>query len=105
MSRARDLASGQNGVRPYATAAGLTTSITGNASVTFPVGRFSQIPTVAITVQSTASTGTSATTATVTTSGFNAYIWVGSAASTTGRQCYWFAAQQTVDAFTAGTAQ
>lgn len=105
MSKARDLASGQNGVRPFATSAGLTTSITGNASVTFPVGRFTQIPSVAITVQTTGANATSATTSSVTTSGFNTWLWIGATASTTARQCYWFAIQQTSDGYVAGTAQ
>lgn len=105
MSKARDLASGQNGVRPFATASGLTTTITGNASVTFPVGRFTQIPSVTVAVASTNNTGTSATTSSTTTSGFNIFVWSGSTASTTGRQCWWTAIQQTVDSYTAGTAQ
>lgn len=45
MSKARDLASGQNGIRPFAMAGnyGVTPSGT-TATVTFPVGRFTQIP-------------------------------------------------------------
>lgn len=105
MGKARDLASGQNGVRPFATSAGLTIGITGNASVTFPVGRFTQIPSVAITVQTTGANATSATTSSVTTTGFNAWLWIGATASTTSRQCYWLAIQQTSDAYIAGTAQ
>jgi hypothetical protein len=51
MSKARDLASGQNGVRPFAMAANtLTMSIVSaantNASVTFPSGRFTEAPVV-----------------------------------------------------------
>lgn len=49
MSKARDLASGQNGVRPYAIASG--TASTGsavNVTVTFPAGRFTQAPIVAL---------------------------------------------------------
>lgn len=105
MTRARDLASGQNGIRPFAMSSGLTPSITGSASVTFPVGRFTQPPSVVISVASTATTGTSATVASSSTSGFTAYIWAGGVASTTGRQCWWTAIQQTVDSYSAGTAQ
>ena len=105
MTRARDLASGQNGVRPFATSSGLTPLITGNASVTFPAGRFTQSPSTVISVASVATTGTSATASSVTSSGFNAYVWAGGAASTTGRQCWWTATQQTVDSYAAGTAQ
>lgn len=52
MTRARDLASGQNGVRPYAMAAGIASlpSLAAGASsgvtVTFPVNRFTQAPMV-----------------------------------------------------------
>jgi hypothetical protein len=59
MSKARDLASGDNGVRPYATSAGTWTGTkatysavwgvrwyVGQVSITFPAGRFTQAPMV-----------------------------------------------------------
>lgn len=48
MTKARDLASGLNGVRPFAMAAGSTTTSasTGTVTVTFPANRFTQPPIV-----------------------------------------------------------
>jgi hypothetical protein len=81
MTRARDLASGLAGVRPFATASG-TVNVTqsfgpsngfyyGLATVTFPVGRFSQVPVVTIgstvgNVLTTGSIGTPPSTTSVT---------------------------------------
>jgi hypothetical protein len=52
MSKARDLASGQNGVRPYATASGLltvaATASSQSYTVTLPSGRFSVAPIVTL---------------------------------------------------------
>jgi hypothetical protein len=51
MTRARDLASGINGVRPFAMAAGTATSTSsGFVTVTFPAGRFTQAPRVVASV-------------------------------------------------------
>lgn len=44
MTRARDLASGLNGIRPFATASGVATHSTGTVTITYPVGRFTQTP-------------------------------------------------------------
>lgn len=47
MTKARDLASGLNGVRPFATAAGKVTVNGGTqTTVTYPAGRFTQQPIV-----------------------------------------------------------
>jgi hypothetical protein len=44
MTRARDLASGFNGIRPFAMAAGGANIAPGGTTVTFPAGRFTQLP-------------------------------------------------------------
>jgi hypothetical protein len=44
MTRARDLASGLAGVRPFATASGQATHSSGTVTITYPVGRFTQTP-------------------------------------------------------------
>jgi hypothetical protein len=52
MTRARDLASGLAGVRPFATAAGTTTAIVAANTyytITLPSGRFTQAPIVTAT--------------------------------------------------------
>lgn len=56
MTKARDLASGLNGVRPFAMAAGdgATSAASGTATVTFPSGRFTQTPIVTATSTSSA---------------------------------------------------
>lgn len=48
MTRARDLASGQNGIRPFAIAAGFGGGNNANVVITFPTGRFTQEPRVGI---------------------------------------------------------
>ena len=51
MTRARDLASGLNGVRPFAIASGnLNSTSSGLVTVTFPAGRFTQAPRVVASV-------------------------------------------------------
>ena len=51
MTRARDLASGINGVRPFAMASGTVTSAnSGLVTVTLPVGRFTVAPLVVASV-------------------------------------------------------
>jgi hypothetical protein len=53
MTRARDLASGLNGIRPFATAGNYGTTPSGTtATVTFPAGRFTQIPGVTTAINS-----------------------------------------------------
>jgi hypothetical protein len=44
MTKARDLASGLNGVRPFATASGIANHSSGTVTITYPVGRFTQTP-------------------------------------------------------------
>lgn len=48
MTKARDLASGQNGVRPFATAAGFLSMPTSTGTITFPSGRFTATPIITI---------------------------------------------------------
>jgi hypothetical protein len=48
MTRARDLASGINGVRPFAMAAGVN-ALTSVTAITLPAGRFTQAPLVTAT--------------------------------------------------------
>jgi hypothetical protein len=93
MSKARDLASGQNGVRPFATSSGLSASIASSGTITFPVGRFTVAPNVVGMLLSSTSGGTSVATGAVTTSSFSAYVWSGTTAAT--RQVYWIATQMT----------
>jgi hypothetical protein len=49
MTRARDLASGLAGVRPFATASGVLSSASNNSTITLPVGRFTQTPAISVT--------------------------------------------------------
>ena len=71
MTRARDLASGLAGVRPFATAAGSAVPTGGGqyVSITFPSGRFTQAPQVVGTVDGAGATAAYAMTANITTSG------------------------------------
>jgi hypothetical protein len=48
MTRARDLASGQNGIRPFAIASGGLSGGNVSATITYPSGRFTQTPKLAI---------------------------------------------------------
>ena len=50
MTRARDLASGLAGVRPFAMASGTLTPANNGATVTLPAGRFSATPIITFTV-------------------------------------------------------
>ena len=80
---------------PYATATG-SGSVTGNASFTYPVGRFTQAPVLSLTVLSASGTaGSSVTYGSPTTSGFTAYVWAGTAASTSSRTVIYTAIQMT----------
>jgi hypothetical protein len=95
MSKARDLASGQNGVRPFATATGAG-SVTGNATFTYPSGRFTQSPILSLTILSASgASGTSVTYGSNSSTGFTAYVWSGSTASTTARTVVYTAVQMT----------
>lgn len=49
MTKARDLASGQNGIRPFAMASGVAASVANGGTITFPVGRFTQTPSITVT--------------------------------------------------------
>ena len=60
MTRARDLASGINGVRPFAMASG-TVTMTTPATVTLPAGRFTQTPIVHATNQNFYASGVAGT--------------------------------------------
>ena len=79
---------------PYRMAANSIPSFTGNASVTFPSGRFSVTPIVTATMASS-TTVTSATVGSVTSSGFTIYAWAGGSAATTGRTAQYQAIQMT----------
>jgi len=79
---------------PYATNAG-SASITGNGTITFAAGRFTQTPLVNVNVQSTANTGTSVSYAGASSSSITVYVWSGSTASTTARTVNYFAVQMT----------
>lgn len=86
---------------PFAIHAGISPSITGAGSVTFPVPvstRFTQPPVVTATVASTSSAATSCTIASVATTGFNIYFWSGTAAATVGRTAHYTAIQMTTAA-------
>ena len=79
---------------PFATNAG-SAAITGNGTITFAAGRFTQTPLITANVQSTANTGTSVTYAGATTSSVTVYVWSGSTASTVARTVTFFAVQMT----------
>jgi hypothetical protein len=92
MSKARDLASGQNGVRPYAMQSGaVTVNATSSASITFTAGRFSVAPHILTTINAV-STAVNApvSTATPTTSGATLYN-----SGSVNRVVYWTAVQMT----------
>jgi len=92
MTRARDLASGLAGVRPFAMAAGRATGLT-NANyttITFPAGRFTFAPMVTATGDSLGTAAAFYTTS-VTTSSFG----LASSAGTTNVNAYWIAVQMT----------
>lgn len=79
MTRARDLASGFNGVRPFATAAGSTSVValsagasSGPITVTYPASRFSVGPVVAVINVSSDQTGIAALSSSAT--GFTLYV-------------------------------
>jgi hypothetical protein len=92
MSKARDLASGQNGVRPYATQSGaVTVNATSSASVTFTAGRFSVAPYILTTINGASTTvNAPVSTATPTTSGATLYN-----SGNVNRVVYWTAIQMT----------
>lgn len=106
MSKARDLASGDNGVRPYAMAAGsVTVSLSGtsngNTSVTFPASRFTATPMVSSNMSSAAG-GTQKFVPrliSVSTSGATMYIYTGdSTTATASVNVNWIAVQITSSA-------
>ena len=83
---------------PFAVHAGVTASITGSATVSFPTStRFTQAPIVTATPTSSTAV-TSATVASITTSGFNIYFWSGSSSATLARTAQYMAVQMTTAA-------
>lgn len=83
---------------PFAVHAGVTASITGGASVSFPTStRFTQPPIVTVTPTSSASV-TSATVASIGTASFNIYFWAGGTAATLARTAQYMAIQMTSSA-------
>lgn len=103
MSKARDLASGDNGVRPYATAAGsgavsLSAASNGSTSITFPASRFTQTPMVSATIVSAAGGSQKFVPRliSVSTSGGTFYIYTGdSTTATASVNVHWIAVQMT----------
>jgi hypothetical protein len=80
---------------PFAIATGAG-SVTGNATFTYPVGRFTQSPILSLTILSASgASGTSATYGSSSSTGFTAYVWSGSTASTTARTVVYTAVQMT----------
>jgi hypothetical protein len=74
-------------------------SATGSATITFPAGRFTESPLILVGVLSAAgASGTSATFAAQSTSGFTVYVWTGATLSTTARTVHWQAIQMTASA-------
>jgi hypothetical protein len=96
MSKARDLASGQNGIRPYATAAGVAL-VTGSATITFPANRFTQNPLMTLGVFTTNGTRWGASNGTTSTTGVTLYNWNGTVAGTAQVGMSWTAIQMTSD--------
>ena len=91
MTRARDLASGLAGVRPFAMASGVTnTSGSGYATVTFPANRFTQGPQVT----GTATTAGSQTTYVMSTGSSTTGVTLQTIGSTASG-VYWVAIQMT----------
>jgi hypothetical protein len=68
-------------------------TVTGNQAQNFTASRFSQTPIVVVTVQSGNNTATSVTTVSNGTTGFTAYVWSGTAASTAAKTVHWVAIQ------------
>jgi hypothetical protein len=80
---------------PFAMATGAA-SVTGNATFTYPSGRFTESPILSLTILSASgASGTSATYGNPTASGFTAYVWSGSTASTSSRTVVYTAVQMT----------
>jgi hypothetical protein len=84
---------GSTGI-PFLMAASTIPAFTGNASVTFPVGRFTQTPVITVTMASSTSV-TSATVAGASSTGFTIYAWAGGSAATLSRTAYYQAVQMT----------
>lgn len=92
MTRSRDLASGQNGVRPFAMAAGTTSAmVSANTyyTITLPTSRFTQIPIITATSNNPTIYGQTIVVVTSTTSSF--LIASNAASNLTG----WIAIQMT----------
>jgi hypothetical protein len=79
---------------PYAMAAG-TITLTGSATITFPVGRFTVGPLLTANGISTNNTITSVTFGSPTSASVTAYAWTGATASTTNRSIHYHAIQMT----------
>lgn len=80
---------------PFAIAGGISAGITGSGTITFPVGRFTQAPAITGSVVSTNNSGTSVTFGGSSTSSVTAYIFSGTAVSTTARAINYVAIQMT----------
>lgn len=83
---------GATRIQPFAIEQGQS-SVTGNLAISFTTGRFTQTPQVFVTVQSSSNGVTSATTASISSSGFTAYCWSGTVAGAVARNVSWVAIQ------------
>lgn len=79
---------------PYAMESGRTV-ITGNGTIPYTSGRFTQDPVIIATCQSSASSRTSVTVAPNGTTSFTAYVWNGTSAATSAATIHWTAIQMT----------
>jgi hypothetical protein len=113
MTRARDLASGQSGIRPFATSAGRHTipapAATGAWSaayaVNFPTNRFTQAPVVTVTTDNLIANSRYLKISDVTSTGFNVYQFQVSGGTLQATDFDWIAIQMTTSIYTTGTAQ
>jgi len=80
---------------PYAMSGGAL-SVTGTATITLPVGRFTQSPLINATIlSSNGAAGTSVTFGSVSTASFTVVVWTGSTISTSARTVHWIVTQMT----------
>lgn len=105
MTRARDLASGLSGVRPFASSTGTGTAsgffgpingwyYTNSTTFTFPAGRFTVAPIVSVTAQFSGGLCAANIDSAPTTTGFSVYVQRNNA-SANGASVHWQAIQMT----------
>ena len=93
MSKAKDLASGLAGVRPFAMASGIASGSAAGVTVTFPSGRFSVTPNVSTT--RTTARGGFQQPESVTSTGFTSYSFDYGGTGLTVSNINWIAIQMT----------